>query len=146
MPRVQHSLVQPNPPSGHMNMASKPIEQGDGKKILQVAKRQENAVRCLHTVGAHRQIPTMTRINVELFADPCLQLKTVFEFLKLPAEVRNMIYWNVLVKRHPFHLFAPPPLTQVNKQIRSESLPVLYGNGLFVADCGLLFTAISFFQ
>lgn len=89
--------------------------------------------------------PPKTHLLAELFTDHCLQLKKAFEFLKLPPEVRNMIYWNVLVKRHPFHPFAPPPLTQVNKQIRSESLSVLYGNGLFVANCGSHSMAIPLF-
>lgn len=55
----------------------------------------------------------------------------VFEFLKLPAEIRNMVYWNALVKRYKCRSFRQPPLTLVNKQIRSESLPILYGNGTF---------------
>lgn len=59
----------------------------------------------------------------------------IFEFLALPAEIRNMIYWIVLVKTHSHpsvHFrFRQPPLTLVNKQIRSESLPVFYGNGQF---------------
>ncbi|KAG8159955.1 hypothetical protein KVR01_010592 [Diaporthe batatas] len=56
---------------------------------------------------------------------------TAFEFLKLPPEIRNKIYWNALVKNHDCHFFFQPPLTRVNKQIRSESLPVLYGNNKF---------------
>lgn len=46
-----------------------------------------------------------------------------------------MIYWIVLVKTHSHssvHFrFRQPPLTLVNKQIRSESLPLFYGNGQF---------------
>lgn len=55
----------------------------------------------------------------------------VFEFLKLPAEIRNMVYWNALVKRYKCRRFRQPPLTLVNKQIRSETLPIIYGNGKF---------------
>ncbi|KAI7784342.1 hypothetical protein LA080_010125 [Diaporthe eres] len=55
----------------------------------------------------------------------------VIEFLDLPAEIRNMIYWNVLVKKYNGYCFRQPSLTLVNKQIRSESLPILYGNALF---------------
>ncbi|KAH8771053.1 hypothetical protein F5883DRAFT_520804 [Diaporthe sp. PMI_573] len=55
-----------------------------------------------------------------------------FEFLKLPPEIRNKIYWNVLVKKRYRCFFFQPPLTFVNKQIRSESLPVLYGNSSFI--------------
>ncbi|POS73025.1 hypothetical protein DHEL01_v208577 [Diaporthe helianthi] len=54
-----------------------------------------------------------------------------FEFLKLPAEIRNMIYWNVLINKRLRFLFFQPPLTLVNKQVRSETLPVLYGNNKF---------------
>lgn len=43
-----------------------------------------------------------------------------------------MIYWILLVKRYRCRRFRQPALTLVNKQIRSESLPVLYGNGTFV--------------
>lgn len=50
-----------------------------------------------------------------------------------------MIYRNVLVKRHSCFRFAQPPLTFVNKQIRSESLPVLYGKGQFYSDFGTYF-------
>lgn len=62
----------------------------------------------------------------------------VFKFLKLPAEIRNKIYWDVLVKRYycteSGYRFRQPPLTLVNKQIRSECLPVLYGFSSFTID------------
>ncbi|KAG6368590.1 hypothetical protein INS49_002803 [Diaporthe citri] len=55
----------------------------------------------------------------------------VFKFLDLPAELRNMIYWHVLVTKYDGYRFRQPSLTLVNKQIRSESLPLLYRNSLF---------------
>lgn len=75
-----------------------------------------------------------------LSTDHSLETKKVFEFLKLPAEVRNMIYHNVLVKKRYCHFFFQPPITLANKQIRSESLPLLYGNNKFILyfDRGLL--------
>lgn len=82
----------------------------------------------------------------QMFADHCFQLKKVFEFLKLPAEIRNTVYWNVLVKRRSSYRFAEPPLTLVNKQIRCESLPVLYGNGVFFAYFGPCFPISERFQ
>lgn len=49
-----------------------------------------------------------------------------------------MIYWNALVKRYYCtefgYRFRQPPLTLVNKQIRSECLPVLYRNSSFTID------------
>lgn len=66
-----------------------------------------------------------------LSTDHSLETK-VFEFLKLPAEVRNMIYRDVLVGKRIVHLFFQPPITLANKQIRSESLPVFYGHNKFV--------------
>lgn len=76
-------------------------------------------------------VATSRRIRTQLLIDHCLQPKKVFEFLKLPAEIRNRIYWNVLVKKYDCYGFRQHPLTLTNKQIRSESLPMLYGNSLF---------------
>lgn len=75
-----------------------------------------------------------------LLTDHSLAMKKAFEFLKLPAEVRNMIYRNVLVKKRYCYFLFQPPITLVNKQIRSESLPVLYGNNKFMVhfNSGLL--------
>lgn len=81
-----------------------------------------------------------------MFTDHFSQPKKVFEFLKLPAEIRNTIYWNVLVKRRSSYRFAQPPLTLVNKQIRCESLPVLYGNSVFFAYFGPYFPISERFQ
>ena len=67
-----------------------------------------------------------------MFANPYFEPNKAFEFLKLPAEIRNMIYWNALVKKRYCYFFFQPPLTLVNKQIRSESLPLLYGNSEFI--------------
>ncbi|KAJ0122366.1 hypothetical protein J7T55_002879 [Diaporthe amygdali] len=55
------------------------------------------------------------------------------EFLKLPAEIRNMIYCYALAgKRYYYmHLFSQPPLTVTSKQIRLEVLPILYSNKRF---------------
>lgn len=36
---------------------------------------------------------------------------------------------------HRCSFFSQPPLTLVNKQIRSESLPLFYGNNKFIVDC-----------
>lgn len=43
-----------------------------------------------------------------------------------------MIYRDVLVGKRYVHLFFQPPITLANKQIRSESLPVFYGNNKFI--------------
>lgn len=55
-------------------------------------------------------------------------------FLYLPAEVRNKIYWYSLVL-HPrsarIRSLVQPPLTHVNRQVRSEALPIYYGNNRF---------------
>lgn len=67
-----------------------------------------------------------------LSTDHSPETKKVFEFLKLPAEIRNMIYRNVLVRKCSVRFFFQPPITLANKQIRSESLPVFYGNNKFV--------------
>lgn len=42
-----------------------------------------------------------------------------------------MVYWIALVKEYNCYRFRQHSLTLVNKQIRSESLPILYGHGLF---------------
>lgn len=42
-----------------------------------------------------------------------------------------MIYRNVLVKKYDGYQFRQPSLTLVSKQIRSESLSILYGYALF---------------
>lgn len=55
-------------------------------------------------------------------------------FLDLPAEIRNKIYRRSLVKkRWPDRIkgLIQPPLTLVNRQIRSEALPVYYGSNRF---------------
>lgn len=64
-------------------------------------------------------------------------------FLRLPAEIRNMIYKEILIqpgcgcaRTHPTRplplcTLAQPPLTRVNRQIREECLPVYYGSNTF---------------
>lgn len=64
-------------------------------------------------------------------------------FLRLPAEIRNMIYKEILIqpgcgcaRSHPTRplplcTLAQPPLTRVNRQIREECLPVYYGSNTF---------------
>lgn len=70
----------------------------------------------------------------------------VFEFLQLPAEIRNVVYWNALVKRYKCRRFRQPPLTLVNKQIRSEALPIIYGNGKFYIVFGRFRHSFERFQ
>jgi hypothetical protein len=93
----------------------------------QPATSKGNEVRFWLKACTHCQVPTIV-----LFTDHSLGPKKAFEFLKLPPEIRNKIYWNVLVKKRYRCFFFQPPLTFVNKQIRSESLPVLYGNSSFI--------------
>ncbi|KAK5013629.1 hypothetical protein LTR60_003383, partial [Cryomyces antarcticus] len=72
-----------------------------------------------------------------------------FPFLKLPAELRNLVYRFVLVfqERIAFHhehatamaQSSQPPLTKVSRQIRAESLPVFYGGNWF--ECGRFFAS-----
>ena len=80
-----------------------------------------------------------------------LDSKTIFPFLQLSAELRNRIYELALV--HPQTKYVPcrcpwseigidsteapvcqPPLTRLCRQIRNESLPVYYGNNVFIVD------------
>lgn len=50
-------------------------------------------------------------------------------FLRLPAEIRNEIYWDVLefdmYQRGPL-LLGQPPITRVNRQTRDEALALYY--------------------
>ncbi|POS78334.1 hypothetical protein DHEL01_v203264 [Diaporthe helianthi] len=57
-------------------------------------------------------------------------------FLSLPAEIRNKIYQYSLVERPSraalrIKGLAQPPLTRTNRQVRSEALPIYYGNNRF---------------
>lgn len=115
-------------------MARKRRKQANGMGKQQCQRSEGSTVSWMSAVATRR------RVRFQVFTDHCFQPKKAFEFLKLPAEIRNMIYWNVLVKRHSFYRFAQPPLTLVNKQIRCESLPILYGNGLFFAELGPYFS------
>ncbi|KAJ0116597.1 hypothetical protein J7T55_009747 [Diaporthe amygdali] len=57
-----------------------------------------------------------------------------FPFLLLPAEMRNKIYRYSLVQSKlsgSICGFVQPPLTRTNKQIRSEALPIYYGENAF---------------
>lgn len=65
------------------------------------------------------------------------QDKTPLSFLSLPTEIRNKIYRYSLVKRpsaNPILGLVQPPLTRTNRQIRSEALPIYYGNNEFVLE------------
>lgn len=60
-----------------------------------------------------------------------------FPFLLLPAEIRNKIYRYALVEDSSADRIkglAQPPLTRTNKQIRSEALPIYYGQNRFRLD------------
>lgn len=57
-----------------------------------------------------------------------------------------MVYWNALVKRYKCRGFRQPPLTLVNKQIRSEALPIIYGNGKFYIVFGRFRHSFDRFQ
>lgn len=69
--------------------------------------------------------------------------QAVSPFLRLPPEIRNIIYKEVLIqpgcgcaRPHPTRplplcTLAQPPLTRVNRQIREECLPVYYGSNTF---------------
>lgn len=88
-------------------------------------------------------------------------LTSQIPFLKFPPEIRNMIYRIVLVDlptnhdiyqvfshecqttscdfvshrnriTEPKRTFVPPPLAQVNSQIRAEALPIFYAENAFV--------------
>lgn len=81
-----------------------------------------------------------------------LDPETIFPFLQLSAELRNRIYELALI--HPQTRYVPcrcpwsemtigsiedpvchqPPLTRLCRQIRNESLPVYYGNNVFIVD------------
>lgn len=69
--------------------------------------------------------------------------QAVLPFLRLPPEIRNIIYKEILIqpgcgcarshpiKPLPLFTLAQPPLTRVNRQIRQECLPVYYGSNTF---------------
>lgn len=60
---------------------------------------------------------------------------TIFPFLHLPAEIRNKIYRYLLVEDPStgrIRSLAQPPLTRTNKQVRSEALPIYYGENKFL--------------
>lgn len=60
-----------------------------------------------------------------------------FCFLKLPAEIRNKIYYDALVTRTQAHWYSSavqPALTRVNRQIRAEALPIYYRENIINFD------------
>ncbi|KAK7716443.1 hypothetical protein SLS64_003597 [Diaporthe eres] len=56
-----------------------------------------------------------------------------FLLLKLPAELRNMVYREALAvpNRGLVRTFAPPALLRANKQLRDEAIPIFYGQNRF---------------
>lgn len=69
--------------------------------------------------------------------------EVVSPFLLLPGEIRNLIYYKVLIEPNcrrvqphrttplPLCTRAQPPLTQVNRQLREECLPMYYAKNNF---------------
>ncbi|KAG8158243.1 hypothetical protein KVR01_012004 [Diaporthe batatas] len=58
-------------------------------------------------------------------------------FLDLPAEIRNTIYRFSLIESSPdqrIRGLVQPPLARTNRQVRSESLPIYYGNNRFQVE------------
>ncbi|KAK3644497.1 hypothetical protein LTR22_015217 [Elasticomyces elasticus] len=58
--------------------------------------------------------------------------------LALPAELRNRI-WSLALARdlfRPENEYEPPSILQANQQIRSETLPIHYGQTVFDLDSG----------
>ncbi|TKA66978.1 hypothetical protein B0A49_07152 [Cryomyces minteri] len=64
-----------------------------------------------------------------------------FLFLKLPRELRDLIYRLVLISRmeimaSPYGKeLVQPPLMRLCRQVRNESLPIFYGGNIFRAFC-----------
>lgn len=73
-----------------------------------------------------------------------------FHFLKLPPEVRNMVYEKLLVKRKPIQMSRPKARPQskpsilavftLSKQIHQEALSIYFGSNVFCAG-GLVILA-----
>ncbi|KAL2358816.1 hypothetical protein BJ546DRAFT_27787 [Cryomyces antarcticus] len=66
-------------------------------------------------------------------------VKCPFPFLKLPAELRNVIYNLALVECHTIVMLVrpmtkQPALTRVCRQVRNECLPIYYGKNHFRCD------------
>ncbi|ROV97253.1 hypothetical protein VSDG_04773 [Cytospora chrysosperma] len=86
--------------------------------------------------GGSQQLQQDTQAKLELST---FQPVGHLPFLKLPPEVRNMIYQLILVdighERRPFRprlpSFRQPALTQVNRQIRTETLSMFYTYNMF---------------
>ncbi|KAL1866901.1 hypothetical protein Daus18300_006604 [Diaporthe australafricana] len=67
-----------------------------------------------------------------------------FPFLSLPPEIRNKVYRRPCIYRTPaswrylgffcFPDLRQAPITRVNKQIRSETLPMFYGRHRFIIE------------
>lgn len=81
--------------------------------------------------------------SIPLACSHGIRTKT-FRFLALPPEIRNMIYREALIPRSPkgiqkdVRALAHPPLARVSKQLRAESLPILYGDNSFSIRIGAL--------
>lgn len=81
-------------------------------------------------------------------ANTAIDISTFFPFLRMPLELRNMVYRLLVVSPHRIHLdcFLPTqgrclhrlvictPLLRVCRQISTEALNVLYGENEFVCD------------
>ncbi|TKA72565.1 hypothetical protein B0A49_06034 [Cryomyces minteri] len=66
-------------------------------------------------------------------------VKCPFPFLKLPPELRNVIYNLALVECHTVRMLVrpmtkQPALARVCRQVRNECLPIYYGNNHFQRD------------
>ena len=56
-----------------------------------------------------------------------------FPFQTLPSELRNSIYKMLVILERPIKIdTVQPAITRVCRQLRAESLPIFYGNNIFL--------------
>lgn len=53
-----------------------------------------------------------------------------FPFLRLPAEIRNTFYRQILLQRDPVLIRKRPALLSTSKRIRDEAVPIYYGENI----------------
>lgn len=92
----------------------------------------------LSKASKRRSIPRDRRGRFVVAAEPCTENFRLFD---LPRELRDMIYGFAMVdhKLTPINQeLKPPPLTQVSRQTREETLPIYWQKNQFAFTIGPL--------
>ncbi|ROV90917.1 hypothetical protein VMCG_09962 [Cytospora schulzeri] len=101
-------------------------------------ERRPSSLECKEPHEGRPQAQKDTGVQLEVLQ---FEPSGKFHFLKLPPEIRNMIYRLSLVDIGPERLpqrrfwlpsFRQPALTQVSRQIRRDTLPMFFESNLFM--------------